>query len=140
MGMLRRSTLSAGMAMVCMIAGLAGCGLFGPAHGAPDSLADAVVDMGFHNFKPSTITIYAGQTVEWRNISLVSHSVTNDPQKALYPRDAQRPEGMAPFDSGEIAAGDIVLFRFPTPGVYRYFCQFHEKHEMVGEITVLPQP
>ena len=138
--MMRRSVLSAWMAMACLSGGLAGCGLFGPAHGAPDAQADAVVDMSFHNFKPSTLTIYAGQTVEWRNISLVSHTVTNDPTVALYAVDARRPEGLAPFNSGEVKAGDIVLFRFPTPGVYRYFCVHHEKQRMVGEITVLPPP
>ncbi|MGH6941998.1 cupredoxin domain-containing protein [Hypericibacter sp.] len=138
--MLRRAALYAGMAAACLLGGLTGCGLFGPAHGAPDSQADAVVDMSFHNFKPSTLTIYAGQTVEWRNVTLVSHTVTNDPALALYTQDARRPEGLAPFNSGEVKAGDIVLFRFPTPGVYRYFCVHHEKQRMVGEITVLPQP
>ncbi len=138
--MMRRTVLSAWMAMAGLSAGLAGCGLFGPAHGLPNSQADAVVDMSFHNFKPSTLTIYAGQTVEWRNISLVSHTVTNDPALALYAVDARRPEGLAPFNSGEVKAGDIILFRFPTPGVYRYFCVHHEKQRMVGEITVLPPP
>ncbi|MGH6884358.1 MAG: cupredoxin domain-containing protein, partial [Hypericibacter sp.] len=93
--MLRRAALYAGMAAACLLGGLTGCGLFGPAHGAPDSQADAVVDMSFHNFKPSTLTIYAGQTVEWRNVTLVSHTVTNDPALALYTQDARRPEGLA---------------------------------------------
>jgi plastocyanin len=132
--------LSAVLAAICLLGGPSSCGLFGPAHGRPDSQADAVIDMSFHNYKPSTLTIYAGQTVEWRNISLVPHSVTNDPALALYTQDARRPDGVAPFNSGKVKAGDIILFRFPTPGVYRYFCIYHEKQRMVGEITVLPPP
>jgi plastocyanin len=136
--MLGRSTLIGGMAMACLLGSLSGCGIFGPAHWTIDSEADAVVEMSFHKFKPTTFTIHAGQIVEWRNVSLVPHTVTADPKLAFYPGDAALPEGATPFDSGEVAAGDVFLLRFPSPGVYRYFCRLHEKHGMVGEITVLP--
>jgi plastocyanin len=128
------------MTAACLLGSLSGCGIFGPAHWTFDSRADAVVEMGVNRFKPTTITIQAGQIVEWRNVSLVSHTVTGDPKLALYPGDAALPDGAAPFDSGEVAAGDVFLIRFPEPGVYRYFCRLHERHGMVGEITVLPAP
>jgi plastocyanin len=128
------------MAMACLLGPLAGCGIFGPAHGPPDPQADAVIDMGFHRFKPTDITIHAGQTVEWRNVSLLTHTVTDDPHLALYPADALLPPGSLPFDSGNIHAGDVLLLKFSRPGTYRYFCKHHERQGMVGTITVLPAP
>jgi plastocyanin len=138
--MSKRSALCAGMAMACGLGVLAGCGIFGPAHGPPDPQANAVVDMGFHRIKPTDITIHAGQTIEWRNVSLLPHTVTDDPRLAEYPADALLPPGIRPFDSGNIAAGEIFLLRFPAPGTYRYFCRHHEHYGMTGTITVLPAP
>jgi plastocyanin len=138
--MAKRSALSAWLAMACIVGVLTGCGIFGPAHGPPDPQANAVIDMGFHRFKPTTITIYAGQTVEWRNVSLLIHTVTDDPQLAKYPADALLPPGVPPFDSGNVAAGNILLFKFSKPGTYRYFCKHHERQGMIGTITVLPAP
>jgi len=126
--------------MACCLGALAGCGIFGPAHGPPDPQADAVIDMGFHRFKPTDITIHAGQTVEWRNVSLLTHTVTDDPHLALYPADALLPPDSLPFDSGNIHAGDVLLLKFSRPGTYRYFCKHHERQGMVGTITVLPAP
>lgn len=43
----------------------------------------AVVEMrGERNFQPSSLTIQAGDTVEWRNVSGLPHTVTADPEMA----------------------------------------------------------
>jgi plastocyanin len=115
---------------------LAGCGLSGPAHGPPDSRAAAVVDMGFTNFTPATVTIKAGQIVEWRNTSPITHSVSFNPAEASKPADAALPLGVAPFASGDIAAGDVFLHTFAAPGTYHYFCTHHEGLGMVGTVIV----
>ncbi|WP_191909179.1 cupredoxin domain-containing protein [Hypericibacter adhaerens] len=135
-----RPALAVSVLVACLLAGPAGCGLFGPAHGAPDPQADVIIDMGFHRFKPTDVTIHAGQIVEWRNISLVTHTITDDPALADFHADALLPPGVMPFDSGDVPAGEVFLFKFPAPGTYRYFCKHHERHGMLGTITVLPAP
>lgn len=129
---LRLIVLTSAMAIVC------GCGLSGPAHGPAASNAAAVVDMGFESFSPDSVTIRAGQTVEWRNTSLITHTVTDDPKRAEAPADAGLPAGAQPFDSGDIPAGKVYLRRFPVAGTYRYFCTHHESDGMVGTIVVAP--
>jgi plastocyanin len=37
--------------------------------------AAAVVDMGFLSFSPATVNMRTGQTVEWRNTSIITHAV-----------------------------------------------------------------
>src|SRR4051812_18078910 len=59
------------------VGGLAGCGLGGRAHGPASPNASAVVDMGFSSFQPESVHIRAGQMVEWRNSSVITHSVTD---------------------------------------------------------------
>ncbi|MDE2513200.1 MAG: hypothetical protein KGL22_03765 [Alphaproteobacteria bacterium] len=115
---------------------LAGCGVGGPAHGPPDARAAAAVDMGFESFTPATVTIKAGQLVEWRNTSPITHSVSFDPQAAAKAGDATLPPGVQPFASGDIAAGNVYLHTFDTPGTYRYFCTHHEGGGMLGTVVV----
>jgi plastocyanin len=115
---------------------LAGCGAGGPAHGPPDSHAAAVVDMGFASFTPANVTIKAGQAVEWRNTSPITHSVSFDPKAATTAGDAALPAGVQAFASGDIAAGDVYLHTFTVPGTYRYFCTHHEGLGMTGAVVV----
>jgi len=118
--------------------GLAGCGLGGPAHGPASARASAVVDMGFTSFQPETVHILAGQTVEWRNTSIVTHSVTDDGKRASRPGDGSVPVGATPFSSGDIPAGEVFAIAFPVPGTYKYFCTHHEDEGMVGTVEVSP--
>lgn len=98
-----------------------------------------------HRFEPSTITIKAGDTLEWTNDSGESHTVT------AY--DDGVPEGGDYFASGgfenEAAARDDVstgLIRqgetfeatFAEPGTYEYFCIPHESSGMKGSVVVEP--
>jgi plastocyanin len=117
---------------------LSACGLGGPAHGPPEPNAAAVVDMGFESYTPATVSVRAGQTVEWRNTALIAHTVTDDPRLAKNPKDAALPAGAAAFDSGEIPAGQVFTYTFATPGTYRYFCRYHEADGMLGTVVVTP--
>ena len=115
---------------------LTGCGVGGLAHGPPDARAAAVVDMGFESFTPATVTIKTGQTIEWRNTSPITHSVSFDSNVAAKASDVSLPPGVQPFTSGDIAAGDVYLHRFDVPGTYRYFCTHHEGGGMLGTVVV----
>ena len=117
---------------------LAGCGLTGPAHGPASPDAGASVTMGFSSFEPASIEIKAGKAVEFRNTALITHSVTDDPKLAEDAKDASAPAGAAPFNSGDIAPGQVFTQTFTRPGTYVYFCTHHEGMGMVGKIVVDP--
>jgi plastocyanin len=116
---------------------LAGCGLSGPAHG-PTSPNIVDVTMGFGSFDPTVVHIKAGESVEFRNTALITHSVTDDPKLAMDAKDASEPAGAAPFNSGDIAPGQVYTQTFTQPGTYTYFCTHHEDDGMVARIIVDP--
>ena len=128
-------TLSHGLGVLAVV-GLAGCGLGGRAHGPASPNASAVVDMGFSSFQHETVHIHAGQTVEWRNTSIITHSVTDDSRVASNARDGSIPSGATPFRSGDIPAGEVFAVSFPVPGTYKYFCTHHEGDGMIGIVVV----
>lgn len=74
----------------------------------------------------------------WKNVSLETHTVTDDPRAARLPDDAILPENARPFDSGPLGLGDTFAHTFDVPGVYRYFCLLHEAEHMVGTVIVEP--
>ena len=116
---------------------IAGCGLTGPAHmDAPPPAVDETVTMGLTSFNPKTIRIRAGQIVQWRNTSLITHTVTADRSLAADPDHVILPQGAEPFHSGDIKAGQVWQRRFPVAGTYRYVCLPHEKKGMIGTIVV----
>jgi plastocyanin len=120
------------------LAALAGCGLSGPAYNAPATTGAAAVDMGFSSFDPPIIHIKAGQTVEWRNTSLITHTVADDAKLADDASHASIPAGATSFNSGDIPAGQVFRYTFTVPGTYKYFCTHHEDDDMVGTIVVDP--
>ncbi len=87
-------------------------------------------------FVPTEITIKAGDTVEWRNIGLIPHTVTADPRRAPSSRNIELPEGASAFDSGWVTSGQSFRYTFSEPGVYRYICLPHEQARMVGTVIV----
>jgi plastocyanin len=89
-------------------------------------------------YRPSSVRIVSGQTVEWKNQGRESHSVSDDPNKAWDPVDALRPPGVRPFSSGAILPGGRFRHTFTEPGRYRYFDRSHETDKMVGEVIVQP--
>lgn len=123
---------------VAMLIALAGCGIGGPAHDEPMANAAAVVDMGFTSFDPAVVHIRAGQTVEWRNTALITHTVTDDKSIAADPSDASIPTGATAFNSGDLPAGQVYSATFTVPGTYKYFCMHHEGEAMLGTVVVDP--
>jgi plastocyanin len=87
-------------------------------------------------FAPTEITIKAGDTVEWRNIGSIPHTVTADPRLAPGLRNVELPDGAEAFDSGWVTAGQSFRYTFGEPGVYRYICLPHEQARMVGTVIV----
>src|SRR5881227_3494291 len=81
-----------------------GCNSSNPATGnaanstTTSSGSAAVVAMNFHSFDPNSVTIRSGQTVEWKNKSLIWHTVTADPKLAKRSEDVALPQGVEPFD------------------------------------------
>ena len=108
-------------------AGLVACVLNGPAN-APLPPGAAHVEMGLRSFSPKNLTIRRGETVQWRNISIFPHTVTNN----------AGPPGGAPFESGEVPAGQVYFQRFDVPGTYPYICRYHADEGMIGSIIVTP--
>jgi plastocyanin len=126
------------LVLLAGLAALGGCGLSGPAHDEPMKNVAAVVDMGFASFDPAVAHIHAGQTVEWRNTALITHTVTADKSVAADPDDVSLPAGAASFNSGDIPAGQVYSQTFTQPGTYKYVCLRHEGHGMIGTVIVDP--
>jgi plastocyanin len=74
--------------------------------------AAAEVSIDNFAFTPAEITIKAGDSVTWTNRDDIPHTIT----------DAGRPPA---FRSPALDTDDKVVFTFPTPGIYRYFCSLH---------------
>jgi plastocyanin len=87
-------------------------------------------------YEPEMITITVGQTVRWKNVSIMTHTVTDDPSLAKKPDSAVLPPGAEPFDSGHIVSGKEFSHTFTVPGTYRYFCIPHESSGMTGSVIV----
>ena len=120
---------------------VSGCGITGPAHTVPPPpMVDATVEMqgvvGGYDFSPEVIRIRTGQTVQWRNTSLVGHTVTADKSLAANPANVILPTGAQSFNSGDIDPGAVWSYTFTVPGTYRYVCLPHEKQGMIGTVVV----
>lgn len=90
------------------------------------------------DYSPAELTIEAGDTVEWRNPSIMSHTVTADPALADDPSHVKLPQGAETFNSGSIPPGESYSRTFTVPGDYVYFCIPHEGQGMVASLTVRP--
>lgn len=70
---------------------------------------------GAFAFSPASLTIKAGTTVIWKNVTTVGHTVTSDDGKS--------------FDSGSAnpiaAQSGTFSFTFNTPGTFAYHCSIH---------------
>ncbi len=87
-------------------------------------------------FAPTEITIKAGDTVEWRNIGSVRHTVTADPGRAPGSKNIELPASAETFDSGWVKGGQSFRYTFSDLGVYRYVCLPHEGARMFGTVIV----
>ncbi len=97
------------------------------------------IDVEMNNkllFVPTEIAIKAGDTVEWRNIGSIPHTVTADPRRAPSSRNIELPNGAEAFDSRWVLGGQWFRYTFSEPGVYRYICLPHERARMLGTVIV----
>lgn len=88
--------------------------------------AAAQVCMTAATFNPASITVTAGTTVQWRNTSGLTHTVTSSPGST------------ETFDQS-VSSGSAGFSRqFATTGTYNYYCTIHgtPTSGMRGTITV----
>lgn len=94
-------------------------------------------------FVPDQLTIAAGDTVLWRNVGSVGHSVTayedEIPMEAEYfasgGHDTEE-AARSTYPDGEVAGGETYERTFEVAGTYEYFCIPHETAGMVGTVEV----
>lgn len=121
--------------LVIAVGCLGGCASADP---DPSSEVSVVKMTSGLKYNPAELTITAGQTVEWKNVAIMMHTVTADPSLAKKADDVALPPGAKPFNSGDIGPGKSFQYVFDVPGTYKYFCIPHESMGMVGTITVKP--
>ena len=126
----RRTVITAGAAS----AGLAALGAAGPAAAAQTIKVNT--SRTTMTFDPAEVTIKKGDSVEWRNRSIVRNSITCDPAKAKKPESVMLPAGAKPFDSGMLPQDALFTQKFTVPGTYKYFCIEHETMGMTGKVIV----
>jgi len=101
-------------------------------------------------FLPTTLTIYAGDTVVWTQDSPDEvHTITFVPQGmeipefgsplSLIPTRGHIFNGSGYYNSGPLFGGQSYNLTFVTPGIYTYVCLLHDDMGMVGTIIVLPK-
>lgn len=81
------------------------------AKGSPQIVTIITESNGSFAFSPTTLTITAGTTVIWKNMSSAPHTVTSDDGKT--------------FDSGTMPIGGTFRFTFTTSGTFPYHCNYH---------------
>ncbi len=101
----------------CLLASLTtGCTREGPAYAPKPADVATVVEMtNTFGFSPETVRIPVGGTVEWRNASIATHTVTADPSRIHDPEQVALPAGAEPFSSGEIGRGQVWRHTFTCP-------------------------
>ena len=118
-----------------MVAGL------GVAAATPALAAGKTVEVTMKNnpkaiFQPATVNIAVGDTVNWTNPGIITHSVTCDPAQAAVKENVALPAGVAPFDSGSMEQDATFSHTFTVKGTYKYICKMHEAMGMVGTVIV----
>lgn len=135
----RVSRPAPGIVLIACLA-VAGCVSSGPAYGPPSKDVAATIEMtNSFEFVPSELRIKSGETVEWRNRSFFSHTVTIDPPKPGEAVNPMLPANAKPFDV-TVAPGQVYRHRFTVSGAYRYYCEPHEYLSMRGSIKVEAAP
>jgi len=84
--------------------------------------AGAVIHISEYMFSPMSVTIKAGQTIEWHNDGNVAHTVT----ETSSPRT---------FASADVNPGQSYTQTFDKAGTYNYVCSIHPDR-MHGTIVV----
>ena len=87
-------------------------------------------------YKPDKVTVYVGDTIEWKNDAKEAHTVTVDAKLAKKKGDSELPKGAEGFNSGLIEPGKTYSHKFTVAGTYKYFCMGHEMQGLTGEVIV----
>lgn len=108
---------------------------------AAPALAAATIEVTMKNnpkaiFVPATVNCKVGDTVNWTNPGVITHSVTFDPAQAVTKDNVALPAGVAPFDSGTMEQDGTYSHTFTVKGTYKYVCKFHEAMGMIGTVIV----
>lgn len=141
----RRAFLGrAGRAAVAVAAAsVAGCASGGASGGGDDG--DNTVDMNDDlDFVPKTLSVSVGDTVTWKNVGSVGHSVTayggEIPDAAAYFAsggfDSEQAARRGYPAEGDIPAEETYEHTFEVAGTYEYFCIPHEATDMIGTVEV----
>lgn len=101
------------------------CGSEGATEPNPGGGDVATVDaVGATSWNPSPVSIAAGESVQFRNTTNITHNITFEPATA------GRPADVANFSSGSRSV------TFATAGTFDYHCGIHPV--MQGRVVVLP--
>lgn len=108
--------------------------------------ATHTVDMtGDLTFEPDALTVSAGDTVVWENVSQTGHTVTayadGIPAEADYFASggfATEQAARSAYPDGDIGGGATFEHTFSVPGTHEYFCVPHEGVGMTGTVEVEP--
>lgn len=87
-------------------------------------------------FEPANLTIPVGSTVVWDNKSEMRHGVTTDASELEDAAEIILPDGVHPFSSDDLFAGETWSLRFTVPGSYVYVCPYHYEDGMIGSVVV----
>lgn len=130
-----RSAVGRWSLAIATVAGLVGAALtVHAAHAAePATIVKLINEL---KFTPAKVTVKVGDTVRWRNVSALVHTVTDDPDRVAKDKDYALPEGAEPFNSGKLKPKATYEHTFNVPGTYRYFCIPHEGAGMIAEVIV----
>ena len=82
-----------------------------PAPGTSQTVTIITNSDGSFGYSPATLTIRAGTTVTWKNMTSAPHTITSDDGKT--------------FDSGTVPTGGTFHFTFTAPGAFSYHCNYH---------------
>jgi plastocyanin len=123
----KRSLVSATLVLVAVLALIAAGRSLSqrstrqPANSGSASPTAVTVVIRRFRFEPATVTVHAGETVEWKNDGIVPHTATAD--------------GKTPaFDSGSIDPGSTWRYVARKKGTYNYTCTYHPN--MKGKLIV----
>jgi plastocyanin len=91
-----------------------------------------------NRFDPDTVTINAGETVAWQNSATSAHTATFNPAAVspLAAPSVSLPDGVAPFDSGDLEPGRTWTHTFTATGTYKYICIRHASLGEHGTVVV----
>jgi plastocyanin len=117
---------SAWLASVLFAAAAVAVSAASGAHTATTHVAVGGPPPGGFTFEPDSVTINAGDTVQW-DWAGGTHTVTSGDPGTCAPS--------AGFDSG-IQSSGTFSHTFPTPGTYTYICELHCGTGMTGQVIV----